>query len=99
MAFSIISQGGAPVLLLEGAVLIENAQELARCLCKNVESDVPMGVDTTHLTDIDTCILQFLCSLRKTLPTLHFDSPSEPFLAALDRCGIRRELLGTSEGL
>jgi hypothetical protein len=51
------------------------------------------------LEDIDTCILQLLYSLRQTVPALSFDKPSEAFIAAVDRCGMRRELLGAREDL
>jgi hypothetical protein len=51
------------------------------------------------LEDIDTCVLQVLYSLRRTVPALAFDNPSTAFIAALDRCGLRRELLGAREGL
>lgn len=60
---------------------------------------MPAGVDTGELEDIDTCILQLLCSLRRSIPALAFDEPSEVFLGAVDRCGLRRELLGAREGL
>jgi hypothetical protein len=56
-------------------------------------------VDTGSLEDIDTCILQLLCSLRKTVPAFSFDNPSEVFIGAVDRCGLRRELLGGREDL
>jgi hypothetical protein len=50
------------------------------------------------LEDIDTCILQLLYALRKTVPGVSFDNPSEFFIAAVDRCGLRRELLSAREG-
>ena len=59
---------------------------------------MPVVVDTGGLEDIDTCILQMLCSLRKTVPALSFDNPSEAFIGAVDRCGLRRELLSAREG-
>jgi hypothetical protein len=51
------------------------------------------------LEDVDTCILQLLCSLRKTLPGVAFENPSPALVGALDRCGLRRELLGGREDL
>ena len=62
-----------------------------------LEDRTPVAVDTGGLEDIDTCILQLLCSLRKTVPALSFDNPSEAFVSAVDRCGLRRELLGARE--
>ena len=98
MPFSIANRQGRQVLRLEGAVTIRHAHDLAAKL-GDLEDGAPVGVDTGNLDDIDTCILQLLCSLRKTVPALSFDSPSGAFMAAVDRCGLRRELLGTREEL
>jgi anti-anti-sigma regulatory factor len=90
---------GRQILKLEGAVTIRNAQDLAAKLGEDLEDGTPVGVDTLDLEDIDTCILQLLCALRKTVPALSFDNPSDAFISAVDRCGLRRELLGAREGL
>lgn len=58
-----------------------------------------VAVETTGLTDIDTCILQLLCSLRKTVPALCPGHPSETFIRAVERCGLHRELLPATEDL
>jgi anti-anti-sigma regulatory factor len=97
--FSITSTQGRLVLELEGAVTIRDAQDLAARLGEGLGDGVPVDVDTEGLADIDTCILQLLYSLRKTVPALSFDNPSEAFTAAVDRCGLRRELLSAREGL
>ena len=99
MPFSIAKQAGRQILKLEGAVTIRHAQELAARLVEGLEDGMPVGVDTGSLEDIDTCILQLLYSLRKTVPALSFDTPSEVFLGAVDRCGLRRELLAAREDL
>ena len=99
MPFSIASTPGRLVLTLEGAVTIRQARDLAARLGESLEDGTPVGVDTGGLEDVDTSILQLLCSLRKTVPELSFDRPSEAFLGAADRCGLRRELLGAREGL
>ena len=98
MPFSIATTQGRQILKLEGTVTIRHAQDLAAQLGERLEDDTPLIVDTGSLEDIDTCILQLLCSLRKTAPALSFDNPSEVFAAAVDRCGLRRELLGAWEG-
>ena len=98
MPFSISKQSGRQILKLEGAITIRHAQELAAGLGEGLEDGVPTGVDTAGLEDIDTCILQLLCALRQTLPGLVFDNPSAAFTLAVDRCGLRRELLGMREG-
>ena len=98
MPFFIDKQQGRQVLKLEGAITIRHAQDLAATLGKGLEDGKPVAVDTARLKDIDTCILQLLCSLRKTVPGLSFDSPSDAFIGAVDRSGLRRELLGAREG-
>jgi anti-anti-sigma regulatory factor len=97
--FSIAKEQDRQILKLEGSVTIRHAQDLAATLAQGLEEGTPVGVDTAGLEDIDTCILQLLCSLRKTVPALSFDDPPELFIGALDRCGLRRELLGAGEGL
>ena len=99
MSFSIVSTQERLVLTLEGAVTAGQAQDLAASLTEGLQKCTPVGVDTADLEDIDTCILQLLCSLRQTVTELSFDSPSEAFIGAVDRCGLRRELLGAREGL
>jgi anti-anti-sigma regulatory factor len=99
MPFSVIAMQGRQVLKLDGAVTIRHAQELAARLGEGLEDGTPVGVDTAGLEDIDTCILQLLYSLRETVPALSFDSPSEVFIRAVDRCGLRRELLGAQVDL
>jgi anti-anti-sigma regulatory factor len=99
MPFSIAAGPGGQILKLEGAVTIRHAHDLASKMLEGLEDSAPVDVDTGGLQDIDTCILQLLCSLRKTAAALSFDNPSEVFLAAVERCGLRRELLGAREGL
>jgi anti-anti-sigma regulatory factor len=95
VSFSIADKHGRHVLKLEGAVTIRHAHELAEALRRGA----PAAVDTRALEDIDTCVLQLLCSLRKTVPSLSFDDPSDAFTRAVDRCGLRRDLLAAREGL
>ena len=98
MPFSIDRQQGRQILKLEGAITVRHAQDLAATLAEGLEDGRPMAVDTARLEDIDTCVLQLLCSLRKTVPGLSFDHPSEAFINAVDRSCLRRELLGVREG-
>ena len=97
MPFSIAKMQGRQILKLEGAVTIRHAEDLAAKLREGLEVGTPCGVETGGLEDIDTCILQLLYSLRKTVPGLCFDEPSEVFTGAVERCGLRRELLGGRE--
>ena len=98
MPFSIDRTEVGLVLKLEGAVTIRHAHDLAVMLGESLDKGALAGVDTGGLEDIDTCILQLLCSLRRTFPGLSFDNPSEVFAGAVDRCGLRRELPGAREG-
>jgi anti-anti-sigma regulatory factor len=100
MAFSITGRQGKHILKLEGAVLIQQAHDLAGKLGESLDegtaaaAQVEVEVDTRDLEDIDTGMLQVLCALSKTVRSVSFEDPSEAFLRALDRCGMRRELLG-----
>ncbi len=97
MPFSLASVEGKQVLKLEGGVTVRHAQDLATLLGQQLEDGLPLVVDTAELEDIDTCILQLLCSLFKTVPTVKFDSPSGTFLGAVDRCALTRDLFGIKE--
>ena len=99
MPFSIASTQGRQILRLEGTVTIRHSLDLAARLGECLEDGTPVVVDTETLEDIDTCSLQLLCALRKTVPALSFDNPSKAFRSAVDRCGLRREILGTRESL
>jgi anti-anti-sigma regulatory factor len=99
MPFSITDHQGRRILTLEGTVTIQHAQDLAAKLGESLDDCESVAVDTGNLDDIDTCMLQVLYSLRKAVPALSFDDPSDAFIRALDRCGMRRELLGGKETL
>ena len=99
MPFEITRQRDIRIVKLEGSITILQAQELAAGLTEDREDQTPISVDTGKLEDIDTCILQLLCSLHKTAIALSFDNPSEAFVNAVERCGLRRELFGAREGL
>jgi anti-anti-sigma regulatory factor len=99
MPFSIVNEQDRSILNLEGSVTIQNAHDLAAEFEKLLEDGTPIHVDTKGLEDIDTCILQLLYSLRKSVPELSIDNPSEFFIVAVDRCGLRRELLSVREAL
>ena len=99
MPFSIASTENKQILKLQGGVTIRHAQDLAALLGQNLEDGLPLVVDTAGLEDIDTCILQLLYSLCKTVPAVSFDNPSDAFLGAVDRCALRRDLFGVREDL
>jgi anti-anti-sigma regulatory factor len=94
MPFSIQQTESSLRVELEGEVNIRHAGELAARIGEALDGCDSVVVDTTALQDADTSILQLLCSLLKTAPALSFPQPSAAFLAAVDRCGLRRELLG-----
>jgi hypothetical protein len=97
--FSITSEEGRQILTLEAAVTVRDAQDLAAKLGEVLEYGTRVDVNTGGLEDIDTCILQLLCSLRKSVPVLSFDNPSEAFNVEVDRRGLRRDLFSAPEGL
>ena len=97
MPFLIANTQGKLVLKLEGGVTVRHVQDLAARLGETMGDGVAVIVDTGSLEDIDTCILQLLCSLQKAARSLTFENPSDAFLSAADRCGLRRELLSTRE--
>jgi anti-anti-sigma regulatory factor len=99
VSFSLVNRQGTLVLTLEGTVTIRHAGDLAAKLGEDLEDGMPVAVDTGGLEDIDTCVLQLLCSLRKAAASLSCESPSEAFVGQVDRCGLRRELLGGREGV
>ena len=99
MPFSIVSAQGRQTLKLEGAVTIRDVQALASGLVQDLEESEPLDVDTEGLEDIDTCVLQLVCSLRKTVPALSFGTPSAIFLSAVERSGLWREMLSAKGDL
>lgn len=94
MPFAVHKIEGSLRLELEGEVTIRHAGLLAAKIGEVLDGCVSVVVDTTRLEDVDTSILQLLCSLHRTAPVLSFNQPSAEFLAAVDRCGLRRALLG-----
>lgn len=99
MPFSLTNREGRQVLSLEGRVTVQDAQELAGAVAVWLEDRTPLEVDTRELTDADTCIVQYLCALRKSVSDLSFSEPSEALTMALDRCQLRSYVLGLREGL
>ncbi len=99
MPFSIVVTQDRQTLRLEGAVTIRHAQDLAARLGECAGEGASLSIETGGLEDIDTAILQLLCSLRKTVPVFSIDNPSDAFVGAVDRCGLRRELLCARETL
>ncbi len=94
MPMTVHRTGGELVVKLEGALIVRDAQGLADTLGDVHDGVVSANVDAAGVCDIDTAILQLMCSLRKTVLLLSFENPSQEFIAAVDRCGLRRELLG-----
>jgi anti-anti-sigma regulatory factor len=97
--FSITNEEGRQILTLAGAVTVRDAQDLAAQLGEGLEDGTRLYVNTKGLEDIDTCLVQLLYSLSKSLPALSFDPPSDVFIGAVDRCGLRRELLKVRDDL
>ena len=60
---------------LEGEVTIRQAADLAAQIGEAWDGSAPVVVETASLEDADTGILQLLCSLLKTAPSLSFGQP------------------------
>jgi ABC-type transporter Mla MlaB component len=99
MPFSLTNREGRQVLTLEGSVTVRDARKLAVLLNEGLEEGRPVDVEAAQLEDIDTCILQLLCSLQKTAAELTFVDAPEVFLSALDKSQLRRVLLGSRDSL
>jgi len=100
--FEISNHQDTRILKLQGVVTIQQAHELGARIAEAIEEGAPGSpilVETQSLEDIDTCVLQLLCSLRKTVEAVSFANPSEVFVKAIERCGLRREFIGAREGL
>jgi ABC-type transporter Mla MlaB component len=96
MPFAVHRAENRLTLKLEGEVTIRSAADMAARIGDSLDGCVSVVVDTADLREVDASILQLLCSLHRTAPVLSFHRPSAEFLAAVDRCGLRRELLSGS---
>ena len=99
MPFSMSDREGAQVLALEGVVTIREARALTALLVERLQESIPCIVETAQLEDIDTCILQLLCALKKSVRQLSFVDTGKVFVNALDRSQLKRVLLDSRETL
>lgn len=99
MPFSIANTQDRLILTLEGEITIRHARDLAARLVESLGDRMAVEVDTAGVQDIDTCILQLLCSLRKAAQGISFERPSAALVDAAERSGLRRQLLGAREDL
>ena len=72
---------------------------MATQLREQVAAGAAVRVELGELENIDTCMLQLLCSLRATATAARFENPPEAFVNAVERCGLRREFLKVKEEL
>jgi anti-anti-sigma regulatory factor len=99
MPFSMTVNNGKQILNLEGRVTIRNARELGLLISDSLEATLPVEVETEQLTDVDTCVLQLLLSLRRSVSQLTLVNPCQALLGALDRSQLRRQFLDARETL
>ena len=97
MPYSVHTLDGRQKVTLEGRITIRHAEDFAEAMREVIKSGNPVDIETSGLEDIDTCILQLLCSLRKTVRASSFEVTSDVFLNAAERCGLRHELLAARE--
>ena len=98
MLFFITSEG-KQVLCLRGDATIRHAHDLLAMLAESLDHGQSIEVQTANVEAVDTCILQLLCALRRSVAELTFAAPSAAFVNAVDRCGLHNELLGRREDL
>ena len=63
---------GRQTLKLEGSVTIRHARALFTLVAESLQDGEPLAVETGELEDVDTSILQLLCSLRRTVSAVTF---------------------------
>jgi ABC-type transporter Mla MlaB component len=97
--FAVEQRDDRLTLTLSGVLDIRPVLELSAALGNALEGAASVAVEAGSVEDADTGVLQLLCSVRKTAPALTLMDLSAGFVAAVDRCGLRRELLGAQEGL
>jgi anti-anti-sigma regulatory factor len=93
MPFEVQTSDDGLLLELTGGVTVRYAGELGRGIASALATGTTVTVKAGKLDDIDTSILQMLVSLRKTAAMFILREYSEAFSMAVDRCGLRRELL------
>jgi anti-anti-sigma regulatory factor len=99
MPFAIQSADDGISLALSGELTIRHARELARGVAASLVSGTAVTVQAGQLEHADTSILQLLVSLKKTSSAFSFEDVSPRFAAAIDRSGLRRELLQESDAM
>lgn len=77
---------------LDGSLTIRHVQALTTELLSFVNSSVPVKLDASGISDIDTSGLQLLCSLDKSCSEVTIVAPSDSLKAAAERTGLRRAL-------
>ena len=96
MPYTIQEDGDRLVLELTGGVTARDVGEMATSVGSCLKAGAAVVVRTRGLEDIDTSVLQMLISTYKTTGTVVFEEPSEVLVNAVERCSLRRELLGGS---
>jgi ABC-type transporter Mla MlaB component len=94
MSLSIQRLSDALTVRLDGDATLRDVQQAAAELGKAIEGVSRVTIDASGLACIDASFLQLLCSLRLTVPVLEFAGAPALLLAAAERLGLRRELLG-----
>jgi len=97
--YSISRAQGVQVLNLEGEICIRHVRDLAALLIKEMDAGMRVEIHTRGLQRVDTAVLQLLCSVRRTATELTAPNPNEVFVAAVNRCGLRRQLLCGKEDI
>ena len=97
--FSIANRQGRQILKLEGAVTIRHARDLAARLAERSGRPHARRSRYRRLGGHRHLYPPAAVFAAQDRPGAFLRSPSEAFVAAVERCGLRRELLGAREGL
>jgi ABC-type transporter Mla MlaB component len=91
MAYAVGVEGDSVRIELRGSVTIRDAQGLAAEIGGRLRPESAVAVETEAVEDVDTSVLQLLCSVQRTAAAFTVRKPSAAFTQAVDRCALRRE--------
>lgn len=96
MACGLGIRNGLHVLTLEGTLTRADAPQMVALLRAASPSLERLEVDARELRAVDTCVLQVLCSVRKSV-RLFATGGSAVLDAALERAGLGLDLIAAED--
>jgi len=92
MAYFVGHEGGSLIVELRGGITARDVGELAKAVSAALSATSAVTIRARDVDDIDTCALQLLVSLQKTVASFRVEEPSDAFRNAAGRCALGREL-------